>query len=66
MTLYVETSYLSRNFFLYWLQSQTESTQLQGGGKMRMCGCSNVSNADVDAGKDPHFTHTSVMLHSRY
>jgi len=37
-----------------------------GGGKMQMCGYSNVQNVDVDADKDPHFTHTSDMLHSRY
>ena len=28
---------------------------------MRMCGFSDVLNADVDAGKDPHFTHASDM-----
>jgi len=38
---------------------------------MQMCGSVDVRmfqrvHANVDAGKDPHFTHTSDMLHSRY
>ena len=37
-----------------------------GCADLQMCRCSNVSNADVDAGKDPHFTNTRYVLHSRY
>jgi len=33
---------------------------------MRICGCSNLQNADVDTGKHSHFTHTCAMLYSSY
>ena len=46
---------------MHWPHTVENGLQIWAMGKMRMCGSLRWYNANVDAIKDPHFTHAHAI-----